>query len=137
MTIDEINARINEWCKIDSEFAKFIKNCNKQYWMYDKEKVLNLIYKRFSEIKIGERTNCMQIISDALNYENFKKVGYGQVYIYKNYFIDDEDLLFIYNEISNYSKKTGRIMSFNKTYGYPKGSHPKLGLPYNLSFIME
>ena len=47
MTIDEINARINEWCKIDSEFAKFIKNCNKQYWMYDKEKVLH--YKQLED----------------------------------------------------------------------------------------
>jgi hypothetical protein len=53
------------------------------------------------------------------------------------YFIDDEDLLYIYNEICNYAKNIGRIMSFNKAYGYPNDSHPKLGTPYNINFIME
>ena len=137
MTNNDIDIRLNEWREIDSEFAQFLETCNKKYWMYDKEKVLNLIYKRFSEIKNGERTNCMQIISDALKYDSFKKVGYGQVYMYENYFIDSEDLLFIYNEISNYAKRIGRIMYFNKPYGYQKDSHPKLGMPYNISFIIE
>lgn len=137
MRNNEIAIRLNEWCEIDTEFAQFLETSNKKYWMYDEENVLNLIYKRFSEINIGERTNCMQIIRVALNYETYKKIGYGHVYIYENYFIDESDFLFIYKKISNYAKRTGRIMSFNKAYGYPNDSHPKLGTPYNINFIME
>lgn len=40
-------------------------------------------------------------------------------------------------EMEHFTKNIGRIMSFNKAYGYPNDSHPKLGTPYNINFIME
>lgn len=137
MTPEEINSRITEWCRIDDEFAEFIKNCNKVYWMYEAEKVYEKIHKAFASVPVGTRTSCIQIIHDALHFESTKKIGYGTVHIFEHYFIDEEDLLIIWKHISDYAITIGRIMSVSEAYGYPIGSSPKLGQPYNVNFILK
>ena len=60
MTNNDIDIRLNEWREIDSEFAQFLETCNKKYWMYDKEKVLNLIV----EYDILQRDGIIVLESD-------------------------------------------------------------------------
>jgi hypothetical protein len=52
-------------------------------------------------------------------------------------FIDEEDLFVIWKHIAEYAKNSGRLMSVTEAYGYPIGSFPKLGQPYNVNFIMK
>ena len=137
MTRDEIDSRLAEWTKIDHEFAEFINGSNKVYWMYEAEKVLEQIHKAFASVHVGSRTSCIQIIHDALHFESTKKIGYGTVHIFKDYFIDEEDLFIIWKHIADYAKTIGRLMSVSEAYGYPNGSSPKLGQPYNVHFIMK
>lgn len=136
MTPEEINSRITEWCQIDDEFAEFIKNCNKVYWMYDEEKVYELIQNIFSSQPVGAITSCTQMIREALHFESTKKIGYGIVHIFKDYFIDEEDLFIIWKHMSDYAKDNDIIISTKEAYGYPKDSSPKLGLPYNVNFLI-
>lgn len=137
MTHDEIDSRLAEWTKNDHEFAEFINSSNKVYWMYEEEKVYRLIQDVFSSKPVGTITSCTQIIREALNFESMKKIGYGTVHIFKDYFIDEEDLFIIWNQMLDYAKSTGRLMSVSEAYGYPNGSSPKLGKPYNVHFIMK
>lgn len=137
MTHDEIDSRLAEWTKIDHQFAEFINGNNKVYWMYEEEKVYRLIQDVFSSKPAGTITSCAQIIREALNFESTKKIGYGLVHIFEHYFIDEEDLLIIWKHISDYAKSTGKLMSVSEAYGYPNGSSPKLGQPYNVHFIMK
>ena len=137
MTHDEIDSRLAEWTKNDHEFAEFINGNNKVYWMYEAEKVFEQIHKAFASVPVGTRTSCILIIHDALHFESTKKIGYGVVHIFEHYFIDEEDLLIIWKHISDYAKSTGKLMSVSEAYGYPNGSSPKLGKPYNVHFIMK
>lgn len=137
MTHGDIDARLAEWSKIDHEFAEFINGSNKVYWMYEAEKVFEQIQKVFISVPVGTRTSCIQIIHDALHFESTKKIGYGTVHIFKDHFIDEEDLLIIWKHIADYAKTIGRLMSVTEAYGYPIGSSPKLGQPYNVYFIMK
>ena len=137
MKRDEIDARLAEWSKIDHEFAEFINCSNKVYWMHEEEKVYELIHKTFSSLSLGTQTSCMQIIRQALHFESTRKIGYGTVHIFERYFIDKEDLLIIWKHISDYAKTIRRTMSVTEVYGYPKGSSPKLGQPYNVNFVIR
>lgn len=137
MTRDEIDLRLAEWSKIDHEFAEFINGSNKAYWMYEEEKVYRLIQDVFSSKPVGTTTSCTLIIREALNFESTEKIGYGTVHIFKDYFINEEDLFIIWKHLSDYAKTIGRHMSVSEAYGYPIGSSPKLGLPYNVQFIMK
>ena len=137
MTRDEIDLRLAEWSKNDHQFAEFINNSNKVYWMYEEVKVYRLIQDVFSSKPVGANTSCAQIIREALYFESTQKIGYGTVHIFKDYFIDEEDLSIIWQHIADYAKTIGRLMSVTEAYGYPIGSSPKLGQPYNVYFIMK
>lgn len=137
MTEAEIQNRLDEWCEIDCELDKIIRNCNKRYWMFDKDHVLSIIKKRFSEIPAGTKTSLRLIVDDTLHLKEAKKTIYGRVYIYENYFIDEEDRWLIWGEIEEYAKSINRNMDIREAYGYPPDSHPKLGEPYFVNFIMK
>lgn len=137
MTVEQIEERLNEWSQIDEEFAEYIETTQKVYWMYDEANVFNLIKSAFASIPIGGHGSCIQIIYDIFKLESFKETKYGTILIFEEYFIDNEDLFYIWGEICDYVHSIGRIMSVTEAYGYPKGSHPKLGLPYNLRFVMK
>ena len=136
MTRGDIDARLAEWCKIDHEFAEFINGSNKVYWMYEEEKVYGFIQDVFSSKPAGTITSCGQIIREALNFESTKKIGYGTVHIFKDYFIDEEDLFMIWKHMSDYAKDNNITISTKEAYGYSQDSSPKLGLPYNVNFII-
>ena len=136
MTRGDIDARLAEWSKIDHEFAEFINGSNKVYWMYEEEKVYGLIQDVFSSKPAGTITSCAQIIREALNFESTKKIGYGTVHIFKDYFIDEEDLFIIWKHLSDYTKDNNITISTKEAYGYSQDSSPKLGLPYNVNFII-
>lgn len=136
MTFEQIKYRLDEWCQIDEEFAEFLKITQKVYWMYDEINVLNLIKRAFASMPIGNESTCIQVIYDTLKFESLKRTRYGSILIFEKYFVDREDLMDIWAEINEYVRSIGRIMSVTEAYGYPKDSHPKLGLPYNLRFVM-
>ena len=136
MTRGDIDARLAEWSKIDHEFAEFINGSNKVYWMYEEEKVYGLIQDVFSSKPAGTITSFAQIIREALNFESTKKIGYGTVHIFKDYFIDEEDLFIIWKHMSDYTKDNSITISTKEAYGYSQDSSPKLGLPYNVNFII-
>lgn len=137
MNQDQIKDRLDEWCQIDEEFAEFLETTQKVYWMFDEINVLNLIKSNFASIPIGNETTCIQVIYDTLSFESLKRTRYGTILIFEKYFIDREDLMDIWAEIDEHVRSIGRIMSVTEAYGYPKDSHPKLGLPYNLRFVMR
>ena len=137
MKKEEINKRLDDFSHDDAEFAAFIKKCDKRYWLYDKEKVLNLITETFSSLQIGTKTRCIQIINDALQFEESKVIGYGRVYIFKDYFILDEDLFSIWKNLLNYAETIHRKIYFTGVYGYSATVSPKLGLPYNITFVIK
>ena len=137
MTKDEIDNRLNKWCVEDTALSEFLKSCNKRYWMYDEERIIYEIKKIFSEATIGARMNIAQIVNELLGYIERKRVGYGWINIYKEYFIDDEDISIVQKHIEEYVASIGRTMNFRKAYGYPPDSHPKLGKGYYLDFIFE
>ena len=136
MTRDEIDLRLAEWSKIDHEFAEFINGSNKVYWMYEEAKVYKLIEDVFSSKPVGTITSCTQIIREALCFELTKKIGYGMVHVFKDYFIDEEDLFIIWKYMSDYAKDNNITISTKEAYGYSQDSSPKLGLPYNVNFII-
>lgn len=131
MTHDEIDSRLAEWTKIDHEFAEFINDSNKVYWMYEEAKVYKLIEDVFPSKPVGTIISCTQIIREAIEFESMKKIGYGTVHIFKDYFIDEEDLFIIWKYMSDYAKDNNITISTKEAYGYSKYSSPKLGLPYN------
>ena len=135
-TLEQIKDRLDEWCQIDEEFAEFLKTTQKVYWMYDEVNVLNLIKSAFASMPIGNESTCIQVIYDTLKFESLKITRYGSILIFEKYFVDREDLMDIWAEIDEYVRRIGRIMSVTESYGYPKDSHPKLGLPYILRFVM-
>lgn len=137
MNQDQIKDRLDEWCQIDEEFAEYLKTTQKVYWMYDEDNVFNLIKSSIASIPIGTQGCCIQIIYDTFKFESLKKTKYGTILIFEKYFIDTEDLLLIWSKIDDYVRSIGREMSVTEAYGYPKNSHPKLGMPYNLIFIMK
>lgn len=137
MKKDEINKRLDDFSHDDAEFAAFVMKCDKLYWLYDKEKVLNLVTETFSSLPIGTKTRCIQIINDALQFEESKVIGYGRVYIFKDYFILADDLFSIWKSLLNYAETIHRKISFTDVYGYSSASSPKLGLPYNITFVIK
>ena len=137
MTTGEVTNRLVEWCEIDSKFAEFLRTCNRRYWMYDDEYVLGLIAKKFSEVPMGVRVRIADIVNETFGFEELRRVGSGWVYIFEKYFIDGEDLRVIERFICEYAKGIHRYMDVPEAYGYPPNSHPKLGMLYNLYFIMK
>ena len=75
MTPEEINSRITEWCRIDDEFAEFITNCNKVYWMYEAEKVFEQIHKAFASVPVGTRTTIWRIATLTKNGRCLSRTG--------------------------------------------------------------